>query len=132
VKARIITQLLAGILGAGIAVGVAGCAQKSMESEVLADAADSATMDARAEQYCTEYLHGLELIAAIDSTAGEVRQIATQVETRGPWHVGLPAGDEDRVSICIFDVAGVPGLKEGLRYMAYWGITSQSQNLTAW
>jgi hypothetical protein len=110
----------------------ATCVQKSMESEVLADAADSATMDARAEQYCTEYLHGSELIAAIDSTAGEVRQIATQVETRGPWHVGLPAGDEDRVSICIFDVAGVPGLKEGLRYMAYWGITSQSQNLTAW
>lgn len=103
-----------------------------MESDVLAEAADSETMDVSARQFCEEHIHGPEMVAAIDSTAGEVREIATKVETRGPWQDGLPPKDEEPVSICIFDIAGIAELEDGLTYMAYWGIVSQSQNLTAW
>lgn len=61
-----------------------------------------------------------------------IRDISTQVETRGPWQDGLSSNAIDYVSICIFDVAGLPGLEDGLSFMAYWGTTSASQLLTAW
>ncbi|MBG6054578.1 hypothetical protein IWX81_000968 [Salinibacterium sp. CAN_S4] len=103
-----------------------------MKSEVLADAAAAKTLDVAAKQFCNDHIHGPDLIAALDSTAGEIRQIASEVEVRGPWQDGLPSGDDEPVWICVFDVAGLPGLEDGLTYMAYWGVISASQNLTAW
>ena len=104
-----------------------------MESEVLAAAVEAPTFDDAAQAYCEGYIHGsLILAAAVDSTAGEVREIAGQVETARGWSNGLPAGDSDWVAICIYDVHEQPGIRKDMSYISYWGIPSAQGGLTGW
>jgi hypothetical protein len=103
-----------------------------MDSSLLADAAVGERLDPGAEEYCNTHVKGLPLVAAVNSTSGEVRDIASMVETRGRWDTDLPTDLDTLVTICIFDVAGVPALEDGIAFMAYWATSTGQQALTAW
>lgn len=96
-----------------------------MESELLASAAEAATTDPDAEAMCLATGTGPNLLAAVDSTSGEVREIGRNVNTPRHWDDDLPEQPEAYVAICIYDVAGVgTPIPRGSTYMAQW-VTEQ-------
>src|SRR5687767_13672013 len=92
-----------------------------MESELLQSAVSDGTRETRAVEDCDGHLGGMPpMIAALDSTAAEVREVGGQVETVARWADYLPTGPGNYVAICIYDASDVRWIKGDPEYIAYW------------
>lgn len=102
-----------------LVVALAGCApyQLPPAPTVLDEPTRDSAMDDRAEEYCTTHMAGLPLVAAVDATAGTVREIVDELGSRGDWSHDLPDDSAEYVAICVMDVAFVDGLIGDPRFM---------------
>jgi hypothetical protein len=116
---------------------LAGCAPHPMESQLLRDAVESGQTDVQAAVSCATQNATVELVAALDSTSAQVREVGRQVDTFSGWDKHLPPDPDNYIAICIYDTAGVDvGLTDDPDYLAFWigegGNTGGTGILTKW
>jgi hypothetical protein len=58
------------------------------------------------------------MVASYDSTAGDVRELATEVVTKSGWDAQLPASADTYTAVCIYDVSET--LNQRVQYAAAW------------
>jgi hypothetical protein len=100
---------------------LAACVSKPMESAVLREAVEQDRRDMDAVAACESSLGGpYELVAAIDSTSGELVELAGDVNTLGDWDSALPPNPYNYIAICVYDIKGTDFLRGNPDFMAYW------------
>jgi hypothetical protein len=99
---------------------LAGCAGPSGPGPLAAVAAE-AQIDARAKGFCdSTYITSSPMVAAYDSTSGEVRDLARVVETRIGWDDYLPREPDNYAAVCIYDISEVGGAVARYSFEARW------------
>jgi hypothetical protein len=84
---------------------------------ILMDAIESTRLDARAVATCRAV--ATPLLAAIDSSAGEVRRLGSAYDLADDLELdGL--ADNEYVAVCAFDVSQADGLRDGLTVFTIW------------
>lgn len=100
---------------------LAGCAMGATGPGPLADVAAAGKIDSRARDYCESHLSGNgAIVAAYNSTSGEVRNLAVKVETRPGWDDGLPSEPSNYAAVCIYDISSIGGAVARYDYAAHW------------
>lgn len=106
---------------AALAITLAGCApsQPSAPPQVLVDALEAGTLDDKAVSTCSEIYPTETYLAALDSTAAEVRELA-QPGPGGaePDIQSLPDAEGTYIAICVSELPEGNPLKS--KYAATW------------
>lgn len=93
-------------------------------------------MQDRAVEECNAHLGGMTMLAALNSTAAEVRAVGSQVGTLGYWADHLPSDPDTYAAICVYDSSETRGIRGDPDYIAYWvsedKITGGSGIITVW
>lgn len=113
--------LVSGVMMTALAVtlGACGPVQPSEPPQVLVDAVEAGTIDDKALKVCTDVYPSETYLAALDSTAGETRDLAQG----GPGGTApdiqdLPGTDETYIAICVSELPEGNLLKS--KYAAMW------------
>jgi len=114
--------VLRRVVASGVlALSLTACASGAVGPGPLADVAAAGDIESRARDYCESHLGGNgPIVAAYDSTSGEVRDLAVKVETRLGWDDGLPIEPTNYAAVCIYDISGIGGPVEQYDYQARW------------
>lgn len=88
------------------------------EIRSLSGLRESKVLDSRATKACTISPTATTLIAAVDSTSGEVRRLKAAEKVADDYAEGLPKESSDYVAICIWQTPEDTQLQE--KYLAVW------------
>jgi hypothetical protein len=115
-------KLVVGVAVAVVSFSVASCAggTQAATPAILLELEQSRELDPRATETCTESLSGSTvLIAASDSTAGQIRQMYERNEVADPSSIDLlPADPATYAALCLYDSREVADFPFDL--VAYW------------
>ena len=78
------------------------------------------TNNSLAIQTCQIQTVGLELVAAVDSNAGEIRELAKHWQLSAGYDKQLPTKASEYVAVCAYSTSGVPELEKKSKFLAMW------------
>ena len=117
-NSRAATVAIAGLL----LVSSTGCTKPALGHQPLQEMVDSAQTDDRALSACASSISfdaPTDVIAAVDSSAGEIRAFRDEVDVWSPdFDRGLPSDDSTYAAICIYEYNPFPD--KDLTYEADW------------